>query len=140
MGRFRQAIRERIHAVQCRVNQRVEELAFQASVRAIKETRWMAHETALSTATQAATSAITSAFASYVPPTPWAEAWVDEVTQVLDSVIAEQFRLQAQVEELEQLLRAALADRGETVREETLGRRQETGVRRQESGGNGSCH
>ena len=55
----------------------------------------MAHDSAL--------RAMNEALAAYVPPTPWAEEWVNEVTQVLDSVIAEQFRLQSQVEYLEQL-------------------------------------
>ena len=69
-----------------------------------QETRWMAPRVGPD-------RAMNQALAAYVPPTPWAEAWVDEVTQVLDSVIAEQFRLQSQVEELERLLREALAER-----------------------------
>ncbi len=64
---------------------------------AAEETRAMTRESAL--------SAIHEALAAYQPPTPWA----DEVTQVLDSVIAEQFRLQSQVEDLERLLRDAIA-------------------------------
>ncbi len=51
------------------------------------------------------------ALAEYVPPTPW----LDEFTQVLDSVIAEQFRLQSQVEELQRQLSEALAERAAVI-------------------------
>jgi hypothetical protein len=39
------------------------------------------------------------------------QALADDVTLVLDAVLAEQFRLQSQIEELEHLVREALAAR-----------------------------
>jgi len=86
MRRLSEAIRGRIRAVRRDVGDRIEGLVFRASVRAIRETHAVTRALAL--------DAMNQALAAYEPPTPWA----DEVTQVLDSVIAEQFRLQAQVE------------------------------------------
>lgn len=40
-----------------------------------------------------------------------AEAQADEVTLVLDAVVAEQFRLQSRIEELEAMLHEALGER-----------------------------
>src|SRR3954451_9364165 len=60
-------------------------------------------------ATKAIKKELEEALEAYNPPCPMAE----EITLVLDAVIAEQFRLQTQVEELTELLREALATRGE---------------------------
>ena len=56
-------------------------------------------------------AAAARALAAHDPTRPLA----DEVTLVLDAVIAEQFRLQSQIEELENLVREALAARDGAV-------------------------
>ena len=113
MRRLKQALRRLTLPIRSRIYARIEQRAFLGSIRAIQETQGVAHATAL--------NAMNLALAAYKPPTLWDEEWVNEVTQILDSVLAEQFRLQSQIEELERLL---------TLGNSGGDRRQETGDRR----------
>jgi hypothetical protein len=95
MNRLKAALRALTRPLRRKIDAKIDALVFEASSRALRATDGMVFD------------ALNRALAAYEPPTPW----VDEVTQVLDAVIAEQFRLQSQVEELERLLQEALAAR-----------------------------
>src|SRR4051812_21523212 len=101
VARLTAPLRRQIHA---RIDAKLEAAGFAASDRAGRANQAMGQDAALAAARHA--------LAAYEPPTPWlgeVHRVLDEVGQMLDAVIAEQFRLQSQVEDLHRHLVEATA-------------------------------